>query len=82
MAQAVPNPPPGCDDLTPEEKVRYVADLWDRIVADRELLPISEAQRDLIRERVAAHQANPRAARPWSEIRRDIEQRLRESEQR
>jgi putative addiction module component (TIGR02574 family) len=82
MAQAVPKPPPGFDDLTPEEKVRYVADLWDRIVADRELLPISEAQRDLIRERVAAHQANPRAARPWSEIRRDIEQRLRESAQR
>jgi putative addiction module component (TIGR02574 family) len=77
MAQPVPNPPPGFDELTPSEKVRYVAELWDRIVADQDELPLSEAQRKLIRERYAAYQANPSAARPWSEVRREIEQQLR-----
>jgi putative addiction module component (TIGR02574 family) len=73
VANALPVPPPGFDDLTPEDKVRYVGSLWDRIVADQDRLPISEAQRALIRERLAAHLANPSAARPWSDVRRDIE---------
>jgi hypothetical protein len=30
-------------------------------------------QRELLRQRLAAHRANPSAARPWSEIRRDID---------
>jgi putative addiction module component (TIGR02574 family) len=61
VASAVPIPPPGFDDLTPEEKVRYVGALWDRIVAGQERLPMSEAQRALIRQRLAAHEANPGA---------------------
>jgi putative addiction module component (TIGR02574 family) len=76
MANAVPIPPPGFDDLTPEEKVRYVAALWERIVADQDRLPISEAQRALIRQRLAAHEADPSAARPWSEVRREIERAI------
>jgi putative addiction module component (TIGR02574 family) len=73
VANAVPIPPPGFDDLTPEEKVSYVGALWDRIVDDQSRLPISEAQRDLLRERLAAHEADPDAARPRSEVRRDVE---------
>jgi putative addiction module component (TIGR02574 family) len=76
MAQAVPNPPPGFDELTPDEKVRYVGALWDRIAAHQELLPLSEAQRLLIRERLAAHHADPEAARPWSEVRRELEREV------
>jgi putative addiction module component (TIGR02574 family) len=78
MASAVPIPPPGFDDLTPEEKVRYVGALWDRIVADQDQLPMSEAQRALIRQRLAAHEADPGAARPWSEVRREIEPAIRD----
>jgi putative addiction module component (TIGR02574 family) len=76
VANAVPIPPPGFDDLTPEEKVSYVGALWDRIVSDQQRLPISEAQRALLRERLAAHEANPGAARPWTEVRSDIERAL------
>lgn len=73
MASALPIPPPGFDDLTPEEKVLYVGALWDRIAAEQDRVPISDAQRVLLRQRLASHRANPSAARPWSEIRRDIE---------
>jgi putative addiction module component (TIGR02574 family) len=76
VANALPLPPPGFDDLSPEDKVRYVGSLWDRIVSDQERLPISDAHRALVRERLAAHQANPGAARPWSEVRREIEAAL------
>ena len=76
VANALPIPPPGFDDLTPEEKVSYVGALWDRIVDDQQRLPISEAQRALLRDRLAAHEADPGAARPWSEVRRDVERAL------
>jgi putative addiction module component (TIGR02574 family) len=76
VASVLPMPPPGFDELSPEDKVRYVGALWDRIAADQEHLPVSEAHRALVRERLAAHQANPDAARPWSDVRRDIEQEL------
>lgn len=79
MAQAVPIPPPGFDELTPDEKLRYVAALWDRIVAEQDCLPISDAHRSRVRERLAAHRANPEAARPWSEARADIEELLSRS---
>jgi putative addiction module component (TIGR02574 family) len=78
MAQPLPIPPPGFDELTPEQKLDYVAALWDRIAAEQSQLPISEAQRALLRDRLAAHRDNPGAARPWSEARRDIEQLLRQ----
>ena len=78
MAHSVLNPPPGFDELTPDEKVRYVGALWERIVADQDSLPLSEAQRQLVRERLAAHQANPGEARPWSEVRREIEREIRD----
>lgn len=77
MAQQVPNPPPGFDELSPDEKVRYVGALWDRIAPDQDSLAHSDAQRRLVRERLAAHQSNPSAARPWSEVRREIEERAR-----
>lgn len=35
MTQPVPNPPPGFDDLTTEEKVEYVSALWDRVLGTR-----------------------------------------------
>ena len=76
VANALPPPPPGFDDLSPEDQVRYVGSLWDRIVADQDRLPVSDAQRALLRERLAAHRANPSAARPWSEVRREVEAAL------
>jgi putative addiction module component (TIGR02574 family) len=73
VAQPIPNPPPGFDDLTTQEKVEYVSALWDRVLGTQDTLEISDAQRALVRERLVAHRANPEAARPWSEARRDIE---------
>jgi putative addiction module component (TIGR02574 family) len=82
MAQPIPIPPPGFDDLTTEQKLQYVSALWDRIRAEQDALPISDAQRAHLRERLAAHRADPDAARPWSEARRDIEALLEQRPQR
>jgi hypothetical protein len=40
MAREVPNPPPGFDELTVEQKLDYVQSLWDRIAARPEMVDV------------------------------------------
>ena len=40
MPKLVPNPPPGFDDLSVEEKIDYVQSLWERIAARPDQVPV------------------------------------------
>ena len=77
MARRVPNPPPGFDDLTVDEKVNYVQSLWDRIAAKPETVPVPEWHLDLIEQRL--RRDRPGIGRPWTEIRDELLGRLRRS---
>ena len=59
--------------LSPKERIRLIELLWDTFVDDPSALPVSRAQREELRRRVADHEANPDAARPWSEVRSELE---------
>jgi len=75
MAQPVPNPPPGFDALSVEEKIDYIESLWEHVV-DQSNVPLPEWQRELLQERLEAYRANPTAGRPWSEVRAEIERKF------
>ena len=77
MARPLPLPPPGFDDLSVEEKLDYVQSLWDRIVAHPDEIPVPEWHREIIEDRLAAHRADPGAARPWNEVREELLDELR-----
>jgi putative addiction module component (TIGR02574 family) len=76
MAKVVPNPPPGFDDLSVDEKIEYVHELWARIAASPEEVPVPDWHLDIVRERLKAHRASPNQGRPWSEVREDVERKL------
>ena len=59
--------------LSPEERVRLIELLWSSIVDHPETLPVDEAQRRELRRRLEAHDADPSEARPWSEVRSELE---------
>ncbi len=61
MAKPIADPP-GFDELTIEEQIEYVMDLWDRILADPDRVPVRQSHLDLAAERLAAYRANPEAA--------------------
>ena len=69
-------PPPGFDDLPAEDQIEYVQSLWDRIAAKPDQVPVPEWHRQVLDERLAAHEANPEAARPWEEVRDEIRSKL------
>lgn len=78
MSKRVPTPPPGFDDLSVEEQIDFVQSLWDRIVATPEQVPVPEWHRQIIRERLEAYRSNPTAGRLWTDVRTDIERKLRD----
>ncbi|MBI3666910.1 MAG: addiction module protein [Acidobacteria bacterium] len=76
MTNKLPLPPPGFDDLPVEDQINYVQSLWDRIAAKPDQVPIPQWHRQVLDERLAAHEANPEVARPWEAVRDEIRSKL------
>ena len=53
MASNLPLPPPGFDDLSPDDQIAYVQSLWDRIAAQPDQVPVPDWHRQVIRQRMA-----------------------------
>lgn len=60
--------------LSLAEKLQLVDDLWDSIADEAAARPVTEAQRRVLDERLAAHKQNPGRGRTWDEIKAEIEQ--------
>jgi putative addiction module component (TIGR02574 family) len=69
-------PPPGFDELSPEEKIDYLQALWDRMATRPEDVPVPEWQRALVRERLAAHERGEGETVSWTEVRHEIDELL------
>jgi putative addiction module component (TIGR02574 family) len=78
MAQTVPIPPPGFDDLSIEEKLDYVQSLWDRIAARPDEIPVPDWHRQILNERLADYEASPDAGRSWDEVQEELLRKLRD----
>jgi len=77
MAPTPPIPPPGFDELPVEEKIDYLQSLWDRIAVRPEDVPVPDWHLQVINERLAAHEADPAAARSRDEVREEIADSLK-----
>lgn len=60
--------------LSIAERLELVEDIWDSIAADAdgEVLPLTEDEQALLKERLAELQANPDRGEPWSTVRARI----------
>jgi putative addiction module component (TIGR02574 family) len=70
-------PPPGFDELSPDEKLEYVQALWDRVSEHPEDVPVPDWHREVVAQRLAAQRRGVAIGRPWSEVREDLLTRLR-----
>ena len=52
MAKTVSIPPPGFEDLTTDEKVQYLHDLCDYVVADASKVPVPDWHHRILDERL------------------------------
>jgi len=59
-------------ELSPDEKLRLVQELWDEIAEEVSRMPLSESQRRLLDERLADEEQNPDDVEPWAKAKEDI----------
>jgi putative addiction module component (TIGR02574 family) len=58
--------------LPRDERIDLVMALWDSIAAEGDDLPLTEAQKQELDRRIAADEADPAAAIPWEQVRKQI----------
>jgi putative addiction module component (TIGR02574 family) len=57
------------DEASNEQRIAFVQELWDRIAADPKRVPLPVEHQRILEERLAEYRADPKPARPWSEVR-------------
>jgi putative addiction module component (TIGR02574 family) len=59
-------------ELSSEDKIRLVQDLWDQIAQEIARMPLTESQRRLLDERLVDEENNPDDVEPWTKAKDDI----------
>ena len=78
MAKTVSIPPAGFEGLTPDEKVQYVQDLWDYVVANASKVPVPDWHRRILNERLTEYHAAPHEGKAWPQVRDQLLRELAE----
>jgi putative addiction module component (TIGR02574 family) len=79
MAKAVPNPPPGFDKLSMDEKIEYVQSLWDKIAATPEEVPVPDWHLQILDERLESLRTKPNEGKAWEQVKQEIRRKVRGS---
>ncbi len=60
--------------LSLDERIQLVEDLWDSIATDREALSLTEAKKLELDRRLDDYHRHPEASEPWSVVRERMTQ--------
>lgn len=55
-----------------DERLAVIADIWETIVAEEAVLPVSDELGAEFNRRLAEHTAHPESAREWYSIRNEV----------
>ena len=58
--------------LSVQERIQLIQEIWDSIIVVPEAIPLTEAQRKLLDERLEDLAKNPDAGSPWPEVKARI----------
>lgn len=56
--------------LTPADRLELISELWESL--DTNDLPVTDGERELLDQRLAALQADPAAGRSWEAVKADL----------
>jgi putative addiction module component (TIGR02574 family) len=58
----------GIDQLSVDDRLLLREEIWDSIAAFPDAVPVTDAQKQDLQERLDAFQENPKAGAPWEEV--------------
>ena len=59
-------------DLSHSERILLAEQLWDSIVEDQDSLEVTDAQMELLQQRLAAYKASPDESSTWEEVKKEM----------
>ena len=59
-------------DLSQSERILLAEQLWDSIVDDQDSLEVTDAQMELLQQRLAAYRASPDEGTSWEEVKKEM----------
>ena len=65
------------NDLTPEERLRLIEELWDSLTERPETVPLTNAQREELDRRLDDLERSGAVGIPWDEVLQQIHSRTR-----
>lgn len=65
-------------ELSIEERILLVEDIWDSIAAEQDQVPLTKAQKELLQKRLDAYEADPGNVVTWEEVKARVRARLDE----
>ncbi len=64
------------DDLNIEERLELIESLWESLVVDPSNIPVTDAQKKMLDERLDEVDAGDDAGIPWEDVKARIQKRL------
>ncbi len=58
--------------LSIAERIQLAEDLWDSILEQQDELPLTDAQKQELDQRLERYQQDPTAGSPWEEVKRRL----------
>lgn len=77
MSSQLPDLPPGFDQLSYEEQLDYVLELFDYVTSNAKYVEIPEWHRQILEERMARYRAVGVQGQTWDEFKNDLQKEFR-----
>ena len=79
MSSKIPFPPAGFDELSLEDQIEYVQELWDKITADPEQVSVPDWHWEILEKRMADPREGLENGMTWEEFEKELEKELKQS---
>ena len=62
--------------LNTEERLELIEDLWESLISDPSSIPVTDAQKQMLDQRLAELDSRDVAGIPWEEVKAQIQKKL------
>ncbi len=58
--------------LSQSERILLAEELWDSVAKNQDVLEVTDAQKKVLNERMAAYEASPNEGMSWEEVKNEM----------
>ena len=60
-------------ELSQSERILLAEQLWDSITDDQDTLEVTDAQMEILQQRLAAYKASPNEGSSWEQVKKEMQ---------